>query len=635
MKKRIALFANGWNGENLDSFLKGFNGSFEEDVDVFVFSSYSAYSMDEVNRACENSIYDLPDYSTFDAAVVYGAGMNSDTKLAEVLQKCKDAKLPVVVQGVDVDGFSSVNVDHYAGMRQLCDHIIEEHGVKSVLFIGGSRDNADSNIRLQALRDSMDAHGLSFSDDDISYANWELVPVKEIIHKRYEDNLDALPDAILCANDPMALFAVLAIETLGARVPDDVIVTGFDNISEANTFYPSIASVDQCYAEQGSECGRIIQQQMAGNTDIEKNTIKCVASFGESCGCQNCKGEQVKRRILGHDVVYRRFETENLNGRLVRLETAFLTSVDFDEVAPKVYQAFNRPKGYETSEFHIYINPQYKNLLYLNSDTNGSYFENYYPEMDVLVAKTNGVLSKDKTFNSKDLFIDYTGDGEGKIYVFAPIRVMNHVAGYLVMGYSSHSFLDMRFFAFTNYLSRTMEKFQDNIKFVKLNEKLSELMQKDALTSVKNRTAYERYIAGIEKAIESGSQKQVAIVMCDINNLKTINDNLGHEAGDEYIKNCCRAMCEIYKHSPVFRIGGDEFIIVLAGEDYDSRDIHMANIRQRIEDASSNTDPTQKISFAIGMAEFDPSKDTKIADTAKRADAFMYLDKATMKARML
>lgn len=202
MKKKIALFANGWNGENLDSFLNGFKSSFEEDVDIFAFTSYSAYSMDEVNRTCENSIYDLPDYSMFDAAVVYGAGMNSDTKLNEVLQKCKDANLPVVVQGVDLEGFSSVTVDNYAGMRHLCDHIIEEHGVKSVFFIGGSRENADSNTRLQALKDSMDAHGLPFSDADVSYANWELVPVKEIILERYEDNLDALPDAILCANEP-------------------------------------------------------------------------------------------------------------------------------------------------------------------------------------------------------------------------------------------------------------------------------------------------------------------------------------------------------------------------------------------------------------------------------------------------
>ena len=635
MKKKIALFANGWNNENLDNFLKGFKSTFGEEIDIFVFSSFSAYSMDEVNRACENSIYDLPDYSMFDAAVVYGAGMNSDAKLAEVLRKCREANLPVAVQGVEAEGFSSVTVNNYAGMRQLCDHIIEEHGVKTVLFIGGSRDNADSNTRLQALKDSMEAHGLPFSDADVTYANWELVPVKDIILERYEDNLDALPDAVLCANDPMALFAVLALETLGASVPDDVIVTGFDNASEVSSFYPSISSVDQRYAEQGGECGRIIQQQMEGKTDIVKKTIKCVASPGESCGCQNCKGEAAKRKALGHDVVYRRFESENLNGRLLRLESAFLTSVDFDEVAPKVYAAFNRPKGYETSEFHIYLNPQYKDLLYLDPDENGVITENYYPEMDVLVAKTNGVLSKDKTFKSKDLFIGYTGEGEGKTYIFAPIRVMSRVAGYLVMGYSQNSFLDMRFFAFTNYLSRTMEKFQDNIKFVKLNEKLSELMQKDALTSVKNRTAYDRYVAGIDRLIEAGSPKQTAIVMCDINNLKTINDNLGHEAGDEYIKNCCRAMCEVYKHSPVFRIGGDEFIIILSGEDYDLRADHMIDIRELIEKASANNDPTQKISFAIGMAEFDPSKDTRIADTAKRADALMYMDKATMKARML
>lgn len=635
MNKKIALFANGWNGENLDNFIAGLRKNFEEETDILVFSSHSAYSLDEQNRDCENSIFDLPDYSIFDVAVVFYSGLNSDKKFQEIKRKCEDVGLPLVVQGVEAEGVSTVTVNNYIGMRNLCDHIIEEHGVKKVLFIGGPKDNADSNLRLQTLKESLEAHGHTMTADDISYANWELFPVKEIILERYEHNLDALPDAIVCANDPMAYFAVLALETLDLNVPDDIIVTGFDNLSESSTFYPSISSVDQNYFEQGLECGRIANELIKDNSYIEKKIIDCTASPGESCGCINCKNELIRRQRYGHDTMLQKFETENRRGRLNRLETAFLTSADYKEVPPKIYNSFNRPAGYETSDFHLYLNPPYKNLLYLDADTNNAVINDYYPVMDILIAKTNGVLSNKATVNSSDLFLGYTGEGEGKTYVFSPMRVINHVVGYMVMKYMPSSFFDMKYFEFTFHMNRTLEKFQDNINFIKLNEKLSILMQKDSLTNVKNRTAYDRYIATLDKEISNGIYKQVAIVMCDINNLKTINDNLSHEAGDEYIKNCCRAMCETYKHSPVFRIGGDEFVIILTGEDYDLRHEHLAAVKQKIEEASNSDNPVLKISFAVGMAEFDPTKDKKASNMTKRADALMYLDKAQMKAKML
>lgn len=635
MKRKIALFANGWNGENLDNFIVGLRSTFEEETDLFVFSSYSSYTLDDKNRDGENSIFDLPDYSIFDAAIIYYSGLNSDEKFKEIRQKCDEVGLPVVVQGVEAEGVSTVTVNNYIGMRNLCDHIIEKHGVKKALFIGGPKDNADSNLRLQALKDSLDAHGLTMNDEDVAYANWELIPVKEIIHERYAQKLDLLPDAILCANDPMAYFAVLALETFGAKVPDDIIVSGFDNLSESSTFYPSIASVDQNYYEQGIECGRIANEIIKDASYIENKTINCTAAPGESCGCKNCKDELMKRQKYGHDMMLQKFETANRRGRLTRLETSFLTSVDFKEVPAKIFNNFNRPAGYETSDFHLYLNPPYKNLLYLDADTNNAVIHDYYPVMDILIAKTDGILSTEVTVNSSDLFLGYTGEGKGKTYVFAPMRVVNHVAGYMVMGYNENSFSDIKFFEFTSHMNNTLEKFQDNINFIKLNEKLSILMQKDALTNVKNRTAYDRYIMTLDKEISQGIQKQVAIVMCDINNLKYINDNLSHEAGDEYIKNCCRAMCEIYKHSPVFRVGGDEFIIILTGEDFELRNEHLVSVKQKIADAASNDNPLSRISFAVGMAEYEPSKDTKMANTAKRADALMYLDKAQMKADML
>ena len=107
-----------------------------------------------------------------------------------------------------------------------------------------------------------------------------------------------------------------------------------------------------------------------------------------------------------------------------------------------------------------------------------------------------------------------------------------------------------------------------------LKEHVSEInaiAHKDPLTHVKNKTAYEEKKEELSKAIESGNAV-FGIVMADINSLKIINDKYGHERGDEYIIGACMLISKIYKHSPVYRIGGDEFVVVLQGEDYENRE---------------------------------------------------------------
>ena len=85
---------------------------------------------------------------------------------------------------------------------------------------------------------------------------------------------------------------------------------------------------------------------------------------------------------------------------------------------------------------------------------------------------------------------------------------------------------------------------------------------KDALTGVKNKYAYVDAEKSLNKQIDEGDNTAFAIVVCDVNNLKLVNDTLGHKTGDKYIKKACITICSIFKHSPVFRVGGDEFAII-------------------------------------------------------------------------
>ena len=120
--------------------------------------------------------------------------------------------------------------------------------------------------------------------------------------------------------------------------------------------------------------------------------------------------------------------------------------------------------------------------------------------------------------------------------------------------------------------------------------------------------------------------------MFDINNLKLVNDSKGHEAGDDYIVRACRLICNVFKHSPVYRIGGDEFIAILTGEDYMNRADLFDEIISKLSPYTNHAPvPDDYISIAVGIAEYIPSKDRSVQSIVKRADERMYQHKAEIK----
>ena len=125
---------------------------------------------------------------------------------------------------------------------------------------------------------------------------------------------------------------------------------------------------------------------------------------------------------------------------------------------------------------------------------------------------------------------------------------------------------------------------------------------------------------------------EFAVVMVDMNDLKLINDDYGHKSGDLYIKGCCHHICEAFKHSPVFRIGGDEFIAILRGKDFESRVQNVDSLREVFEKCSNDAtlDPWLRYSAAVGLAEY-ASDDNSYDLVFKRADKAMYDDKKSFK----
>lgn len=156
-----------------------------------------------------------------------------------------------------------------------------------------------------------------------------------------------------------------------------------------------------------------------------------------------------------------------------------------------------------------------------------------------------------------------------------------------------------------------------------------ELARRDELTGTKNKTAYKELEASMQSNIDSDiDYLPFALIVCDANDLKKINDTQGHVAGDEYIKESAKLLCDIFKHSPVFRVGGDEFVVFLRGDDYARKQELMDRLRnQVIENKQSGNGAI----LASGIAEYDPKSDNLVSDILDRADKAMYENKQKLK----
>lgn len=170
---------------------------------------------------------------------------------------------------------------------------------------------------------------------------------------------------------------------------------------------------------------------------------------------------------------------------------------------------------------------------------------------------------------------------------------------------------------------RKAEEQKENLRYAELMARL------DELTGVRNQKAFTEETHIMDVKIKSHIESlYFGVVMCDVNDLKRINDTRGHSFGDEAIQRTSHMICEIYKHSPVFRIGGDEFAVILTGSDYEKRESLLEKIKEEsLANKRSRSGPT----VACGMAVFDPDSDNEFSDVFERADNLMYENKKELK----
>ena len=632
-KKKIAVFSTAWAADILAHFMRGMTEVLKPlNIDIYLFTCYASYGETDSSRFGELNILNLPDLHHFDGAVIITNLLDFPGEADRIVTRCREAGVPVISHGLRLEGAHSVITDNLSGMETLVRHLIDDHGIKNLTFIAGSADNGDSNERLQAVRNVCREKGIKFTDDDILYTNWDLSTAQNYVMKDAKEG--NLSDAYICANDELAMVSIIALNDCGLECPDAAIVTGFDFISQSKVFYPSISSVDQDSEKHGKTCAELILELMDGKEVDMLTQIPCTFMPGESCGCKSPK-EIIDKRLRAGTLAFRSNQLQSFaTWHTIYIERAILNCESFSEIKQALTKAITEDSGFEGDDFHILFDPE--SYGYELKKSGNQDYDPYSEKQDVIYSIRNGKLQTSiRSIKTANLIPGLEDTDPFHMYVFIPLHEREMKVGYIIFTDCYDQIESAAVREYGDRLNSAIEKARKAMYLRTLNDSIRELSHIDALTHVKNRAAYELQLEEYRKKAGPKSKFTFGVVLFDVNNLKKINDELGHYSGDEYIKNACKLICTTYKNSPVYRIGGDEFVALLEGKVLAQKDELMETfISEMNKLRNSDLPPEEKVSVAYGMAYMcDPSE--SVDDVVKEADERMYETKKKMKAGQL
>ena len=485
MKRKIAICANGWNYDMLLSALEGTKKyADKEDFDVFVFLSFASYSEHVDLMRGELNIYELLDPADYDGVIVFSTSINSEELAVSICQKAKAANVPVVSIGMDIDGIHSVRVRNEAGMRELVEHLFEKHDIKKPFFIGGFPDHVDSIARLNVLKEACAKRGIEFTDDNVAYGRWNntdtYILIDELV-KKWNGNR---PDAIVCANDIMALATCSKLQEYGIMAPQDIIVTGFDNLSEGKDFYPALSTVEQNYKEIAEKSCEIIFKEINGDKTVKREMVDSYFYCGESCGCSGEEDYSAARILYCRHAYKRDLDSRQLEQNERNIRKDLTDMQNYSDLKATLREHYKNNHQFEGEGFYICVNKDFFNDVMISESE--LWAKGKSSEIEELVSLKNGEIVTDLNVDAHMIVPGYTKTpGENHVYFFMPMHSLQNNYGYVVL-------TDFPYIVRDNIHYPYMEKLQQSIKLMRTNLRLKMLYDRDQMTGLYNRFGYEQ-----------------------------------------------------------------------------------------------------------------------------------------------
>ncbi len=602
------------------------------DVAVFspmshLSSGYTVYTKGEVN------IFELINFDLIDGLIVDTISLieDQDESIRDALCKKleKECSKPVVSLNLPLGDYPVVQSDDGIVFREIMEHVVDVHHKSKICIMTGHKDYPISEERLEVCLDFLKERGIEIPEEWIIYGDFWYTSGIATAEKIVKGEISR-PEAVVCTSDHMAIGLVNYLSEHGIRIPEDILVTGFEASQEAALNMVSVTSFESNEIKIAADAMDLLYGM------IEPNGKKCPIDMrkkkfihhGMSCGCEPDFIHSAQAFKDSFYFINRDFTDPDAND-IGRLMEGYVAEIFSEAETPR-----------ECIQ-HIYLNTYYlkpytKYYLCLKEDwlNPENVITKGYPErMKMVIHNTpepySGFYADEDaiSFETKLMLPQMHEDSEEpSVYYFSPVHFRDIMLGYSVLQRSLTEKMKM------NVVYRTwLRNVNVSLEMIRAKNKLMQLSIVDEMTGAYNRRGMDVRLAQLLENAGEGDSLFVAVV--DMDGLKYINDNFGHTEGDFGIKQVYNALLMSAREGEIcVRAGGDEFYLFGVGKytqaDLDKQKDDFQSYLAKINDTGSKP---YLIGASIGM-ELAPIDDSLMVDKViNAADVKMYTSKVERK----
>ena len=518
--------------------------------------SYSARNYGEFSRYDEGDCvsFDIPDLDDFDGVIKISTYFSQIIKdhLKKLLSKYDK---PIINIGGKDEGQFNVRCDDIATFSKVVEHVVECHGCKDIFHLAGEKTKNFTTERLDAFKTVLESHGIPFEEEKNYYGTlWFDCgnDALDYILKVYENRDRKLPEAVVCDNDYSAVGLINACKERGIRVPEDLIITGFDGVAESVSGFPTITTARQPFYDMGYTAITTILKMTEGEKFSEDIKIVGDILINQSCGCV----EKTVDKIEDFRLVYTN-RLDNATG-IAQSMTNLMISVSENTSFEDCFRAIRDNAKTDTGfkEMLLCLAPGWDKQRIV-----GAGFSKEDEEMTIVTGYRKDGNVPVQTFRKKDILPKDMLEDPNPYYVFA-LHHLQYYMGYLIVSpdidYREQKavqswFVNLGVIMETKRIQRDMERSVSRLQF---------LYNRDMLTELYNRWGLEEHFQTFYNeciALKSG----LTLIAIDMDGLKYINDNFGHNEGDYGLKTIAYGLMSASSGDEICaRTGGDEFIVL-------------------------------------------------------------------------
>ena len=618
-RKTIGVFITQLQNEFQEILSKGICKRAKElGYNVAFFTNFLDYGEFKYESG-ERSIALLPRYQDLDGIIIL-----PDSMFVQGFDKCirehiaKYAKCPVVSIRQKIEDYYNVLIDDTSVLDEIIHHFIKVHGYKRINFLTGPKDNPVSHVRLEAFKKIMKEYNLVVEEGQTFFGDFWKYRGYDAVRYWFSD-ANQHPEAIICANDYMAITVCNALAERGIYVPEDVAVSGCDNIAFTEDFCPTITTAGIPVIDMGIEAVEKIYKHNNNIFQERDSILSTVTSFRESCGC-NMTGERGALTYRRNRII-KELEAKNksiYNNSFMSVE---LTNVKkIEELNRKLAAYAYMNEGFDS--FYMCLYKNWESIGYVEN-SEGKSFDDMVMEVGIRKAEW---LQRVEFSKPELLPPMYIGE-EPQIFYFNMLHYQEVCYGYTAISFPEGQVYKSSYQGWLINVCNALENIRIQHVLNQLVSRLEDMSIKDELTGLYNRRALEQLGRKyMDQCIMDGTR--LMVFSADMDKLKYINDNFGHASGDIAIKTVADALLYASEDDELcIRISGDEFVVI--GMDYNPSKMEefIERFEGRLEQLNQDSNREFKVYVSYGWSIIKPNEGSSIEDCLIVSDSKMYQQK--------